>query len=355
MTGDAAGARRFYAAAHIAGDGSGGVDWEATLAFRHHLWDHGLGVAEAMDTAQRGAGLDWALARELIERTLAEAQERGAEVVCGAVTDQLDPGTRPSLDEVVAAYAEQCRAIEAAGGTVVVMASRHLARVAGAPSDYEYVYARVLGRLARPAILHWLGPMFDPALAGYWGSEDLDRATDVVLRIIAANRERVAGIKLSLLDRDREVDMRRRLPDGAVMFTGDDYHYPELIRGDERGHSHALLGILDPIAPAIPAARAALERGDGAAFERLLAPTVPLARHLFAPPTQYYKTGVVWLAYLNGHQERFTMLAGAEDGRSPEHLMAALELAERAGVLADPREARRRAAEALGRTAAGAR
>lgn len=345
---EAGGARRLIAAAHVAGDGAGGIDWDATIAFRHHLWDHGLGVAEAMDTAQRGAGLDWPLAQELIRRTSAEARSRGAYVVCGATTDQLDPESLPGLPEIVDAYVEQCRAIEAAGGSVVMMASRHLARAARSAADYEEVYGSVLAAVSEPVILHWLGPAFDESLAGYWGSDDLDDARETCLRIIAANRDRVDGIKLSLLDAASEVEMRRSLPEGVRMYTGDDYNYPELIRGDELGYSDALLGIFDPIAAVIPAARTALEREGGEAFERVLAPTVPLARHLFASPTQHYKTGVVWLAYLNGYQEEFTMLADAQDARSSEHLLRALELAELAGVLVDPELARRRAERALG-------
>lgn len=346
-----AGSRRLIAAAHVAGDGEGGIDWDATMAFRHHLWDHGLGVAEAMDTAQRGSGLDWPLARALIERTVGAAQARGADVVCGAATDQLAPGADPTIAEIADAYVEQCEAIEGTGGRVVVMASRHLARGARGAAEYEEVYGRVLAAVSQPVILHWLGTAFDQALTGYWGAEDLDEATATCLRIIADNRDGVDGIKLSLLDREREVGMRRSLPDGVAMYTGDDYNYPELIRGDEHGHSHALLGVLDPIASVVPQARAALEDGDPNGFESILAPTLPLARHLFAPPTQHYKTGVVWLAYLNGHQERFTMLARAEDERSEEHLWRTLELAEQAGVILDPDEARQRAVRALGRAA----
>lgn len=339
--------RDLYAAAHVAGDGRGGIDWEATLRYRHHLWDHGLGVAEAMDTAQRGMGLGWGQARQLCARTLADGRSRGARVVCGVATDQLEDDGRHDLAEIAGAYEEQCATIEGAGGAVVLMASRELARAAASPEDYLDVYGRVLSGLSAPAILHWLGPAFDPALAGYWGSDDLDAATETVLELISEHRRHVGGIKLSLLDSRREVELRRRLPEGVRMYTGDDHNYPELIRGDAAGHSDALLGIFDAIAPVLPPALEALERGEPERFEDLLAPTLPLARHLFCVPTRFYKTGLVWLAYLNGYQDRFAMLGGFEEARSPEHLLEALELARRAGLLADPEDAERRARRAL--------
>ncbi|MEV0404390.1 dihydrodipicolinate synthase family protein [Actinoallomurus sp. NPDC050550] len=328
-----------YAAAHVVVDPLTGleaaVDWETTLSFRRHLWSYGLGVAEAMDTAQRGMGLDWAATRELIERSGAEARACGGRIVCGAGTDQLPPGPAP-LDRIVAAYEEQVGVIAAAGGTPVIMASRQLAASAEGPDDYVAVYGRLLGQVARPAVLHWLGPMFDPALEGYWGSADLDAAAESVLAIIGAHADRVDGIKVSLLDAGREVALRRRLPAGVRLYTGDDFNYPELIRGDDVGHSDALLGIFDPIAPAAAAALGALDAGDLEAYERIFAPTVPLARHIFATPTYYYKTGVVFLAWLAGHQAHFRMVGGLESARSVPHLVRLFELADQAGLLPDP-------------------
>jgi len=312
-----------FAAAHVAAGADGRIDWEATLAFRRHLWSFGLGVAEAMDTAQRGMGLDWPTALELIRRSAAEA---GGRLAAGAGTDHADART---LDDVRAAYEHQCELVEATGAQAIVMASRSLAAVAGSPDDYREVYGSVLRQLERPAILHWLGDMFDPALAGYWGVSDLGEATDVVFDIVSAHADRVDGIKVSLLDAEREVEIRRRLPDGVRLYTGDDFNYPELIASG----SDALLGIFDAIAPAAAAALAALERGDRAEYDRILAPTVPLARKLFEPPTYNYKTGLVYLAWLNGHQEHFRMLGGMESARSPEHLAEVAALAERAGLV----------------------
>jgi hypothetical protein len=331
-----------YAAAHVVADplaanGPGApatLDWEATLAFRRHLWRHGLGVAEAMDTAQRGMGLDWAATRELIERTGAEARAGGGLLACGAGTDQLPPGPA-DLGAIVAAYEEQCAVVEAAGGRVVLMASRALAAAARGPEDYAEVYGRVLRQLAEPAILHWLGPMFDPALEGYWGSGDLDVAGEACLATLAAHAERIDGIKVSLLDADREIALRRALPAGVRMYTGDDFAYPRLIAGDGHGHSDALLGIFDAIAPAAGAALAALDDGSPERFQEILAPTLPLARHVFGPPTQHYKTGIVFLAYLGGHQDHFRMVGGMESARSLPHLARAFVLADRAGLLAD--------------------
>jgi hypothetical protein len=332
-----------YAAAHVVADpladnGPGrpaALDWEATLAFRRHLWSCGLGVAEAMDTAQRGMGLDWAATRELIGRTGAEAHSTGGLLACGAGTDQLPPG-RHDLDAIVAAYEEQCEVVEASGAVVIVMASRALAAAAGGPDDYAAVYDRVLTQLAAPAILHWLGPMFDPQLEGYWGEADLDRATDSCLSVLEAHAGRIDGIKVSLLDKQRELDLRRRLPEGIRLYTGDDFNYPELIRGDRHGHSDALLGVFDAIAPVAAAALAALDGGDGDAFERILAPTVPLARAIFEPPTFNYKTGIVFLAWLTGRQEHFRMVGGLEAARSVPHLARLFVLADRAGLVRDP-------------------
>ncbi|GLY81699.1 dihydrodipicolinate synthase family protein [Actinoallomurus iriomotensis] len=327
-----------YAAAHVVVDPLADperLDWETTLAFRRHLWSYGLGVAEAMDTAQRGMGLDWPTTRELIERSGAEARACGGRIVCGAGTDQLPPGPAP-LDRIVAAYEEQLAVIEAAGGTPVIMASRQLAASATGPDDYAAVYGRLLGQVARPAVLHWLGPMFDPALEGYWGSADLDDAARSVLAIIVDHAGAVDGIKVSLLDAGREIALRRALPAGVRLYSGDDFNYPELIRGDDQGHSDALLGVFDPIAPAAAAALGALDAGDLAAYERIFAPTVPLARHIFTVPTYYYKTGVVFVAWLAGHQAHFSMVGGLESARSVPHLVRLFELADQAGLLPDP-------------------
>jgi dihydrodipicolinate synthase/N-acetylneuraminate lyase len=306
-----------FAAAHVAAGADGAIDWEATLAFRHHLWECGLGVAEAMDTAQRGMGLDWPAARELIART---AAERGGRLAAGAGTDHADART---LADVRAAYEHQCEFVESTGAQVIVMASRALAKAARSADDYREVYGAVLRQLERPAILHWLGEMFDPALAGYWG----DDPDEVVLDLVASGN--VEGIKVSLLDAAREVALRERLPEGVRLYTGDDLNYPELIASG----SDALLGIFAAIAPAAGAALRALERGDRAEYDRILAPTVPLARKLFEPPTYHYKTGIAYLAWVNGHQPHFRMLGGMESARSPEHLAEVRALAERAGVL----------------------
>jgi hypothetical protein len=323
-----------FAAAHVVADPlgePGALDWDATLAFRRHLWAHGLGVAEAMDTAQRGMGLGWDAARELIRRAADEAPTD--RLAAGAGTDHVQ-ATR--LAEVRAAYEEQCEFVEGAGARAIVMASRALAAIARGPDDYREVYGVVLNGLQRPAILHWLGDMFDPALRGYWGSNDLDEAAEVVLDIIAAYPDRVDGIKVSLLDAEREVAFRRRLPEGVRLYTGDDFNYPSLIAGDAEGHSDALLGVFDAIAPAAAAALHALDEGDRATYDLILEPTVPLARKLFEAPTFNYKTGIVFLAFLNGHQEHFRMVGGHESARSIVHLADLFVLADRAGLLRDP-------------------
>ena len=313
------------------------VDFEATMAFRRHIWSLGLGVAEAMDTAQRGMGLDWPMARELIRHSVAEAKNHdGAVLFSGVGTDHLAPGPGVTVDAVVRAYEEQCEAVEAMGGRLVVMASRALAACATSPSDYETVYDRILGQVAEPVIIHWLGEMFDPALGGYWGHADHARAMDVVAGVVAANAANVDGIKISLLDKDKEIALRRRLPGGVRMYSGDDFNYPELIAGDEHGHSDALLGIFDPIAPAASAALDALARGDRAGFHEILAPTVPLSRHIFRAPTRFYKTGVVFLAWLNGLQDHFVMVGGQQSARSLPHLAEVFRLADAAGLLSDP-------------------
>ncbi|MEU0601898.1 dihydrodipicolinate synthase family protein [Streptomyces sp. NPDC006393] len=333
--------RTVFSAAHVVADPladagpdtPAAVDWDATLAFRRHLWSHGLGVAEAMDTAQRGMGLDWAGAAELIRRSAAEARAVGGRIACGVGTDQIATGT---LKEVRAAYEEQLAVVEEAGAQAILMASRALAAAAQGPDDYLEVYGHLLRQSAEPVILHWLGPMFDPALEGYWGSADLDAATDTFLEVIAAHPDKVDGVKISLLDARREVELRRRLPRGVRCYTGDDFHYPELIAGDEQGFSHALLGIFDPLGPLAAEAVRTLDTGDVAGFRALLDPTVELSRHLFQTPTRFYKTGVVLLAWLAGHQSHFTMVGGLHSARSLPHLVRAYELADGLGLFPDP-------------------
>jgi hypothetical protein len=312
------------------------LDWDATIAYRRHLWELGLGVAEAMDTAQRGMGLDWPTSLELIRRSIAAAKDMpGALLYSGAGTDHLPPGPQP-LERVVAAYEEQIGAIEAAGGRIILMASRALAAAARAAEDYARVYDRILGQLRDKVIIHWLGDMFDPALGGYWGHADLDRASDVMLDIIKRHQAKIDGIKISLLDKAREVTLRRRLPAGVRMYTGDDFNYAELIAGDGERHSDALLGIFDAIAPAASAALSALAAGEIDAFHDILAPTVPLSRHIFRAPTRFYKTGIVFMAYLNGHQRHFAMVGGQQSARSLGHLAELFRLADAAGLLVDP-------------------
>lgn len=334
-----------YAAVHVVADplaentpDSGAhVDWDATMAYRRYLWSMGLSVAEAMDTAQRGMGLDWPACRELIRRTAAEARAAGGRLACGANTDQLPAGPRAGLEQIQDAYEEQCALIEGEGATAVLMASRHLAARAGGPDEYVRVYGHVLSRVRGPVIIHWLGEMFDPQLAGYWGARDLDAATRAFVEVVREHAPKIDGVKISLLDRRREVDVRERLHgDHVRVYTGDDFHYPELIRGDGRLHSDALLGIFDAIAPAASAAIQALDRGDVDEYEAILAPTVPLSRHIFRSPTYYYKAGVVFLAYLNGHQRHFRMIGGLESARSVVHLAQILLLADRAKLLRDP-------------------
>ena len=313
------------------------LDWEATIAWRRYLFELGLGVAEAMDTAQRGMGLDWAASRDLIRRSLATARAiPGAVIACGAGTDHLAAGPGLGIDDVIAAYEEQIGFIEGLGGRVILMASRALAAAARSPDDYARVYDRILGQVREPVIIHWLGEMFDPALAGYWGEHDHLAAMEVCLGVIAANAARVDGIKVSLLDKDKEVVMRRRLPEGVRMYSGDDFNFAELIAGDTVGHSDALLGIFDAIAPAASAALDALAGGDEDRFHEILAPTVPLSRHVFRAPTRFYKTGVVFMAWLNGHQDHFVMVGGQQSARSLLHLAEVFRLADAAGLLRDP-------------------
>lgn len=335
--------RTVFSAAHVVADpyadsgpdSPAAVDWDATLAFRRHLWAHGLGVAEAMDTAQRGMGLDWAGAEELIRRSAAEAKAVGGRIACGVGTDQLPPGPA-TLAEVRSAYEKQLAVVEESGAQAILMASRALATAAKGPQDYLETYAHLLRQATEPVVLHWLGPMFDPALDGYWGSTDLDLATDTFLQVIAEHPDKVDGIKMSLLDADREIDVRRRLPGGVRCYTGDDFNYPELIAGDDRGFSHALLGIFDPLGPLAAHAVRVLDTGDTKGFRELLDPTVELSRHLFKAPTRFYKTGVVFLAWLAGHQDHFTMVGGLQSARSLPHLAKAYELADRLGLFPDP-------------------
>jgi hypothetical protein len=342
--------RIVFSAAHVVSDPLAAcdpwldapIDWDRTIAFREHIWDLGLGVAEAMDTAQRGMGLDWPTSLELIRRSVAAADVRGGLVFSGAGTDHLAPEAVTSIDDVIRGYEEQIAAIEAFGGRIILMASRALARAARSADDYAKVYDRILSQVREPVIIHWLGDMFDPALAGYWGSADLDTATDTAVAIINAHAGKVDGVKISLLDKDKEIAMRRRLAPGVRMYTGDDFNYAELIEGDGERHSDALLGIFAAIAPAASAALASLAANDRRTYHDILAPTVPLSRHIFRAPTRFYKTGVVFMAYLNGHQDHFTMVGGQESARSTLHLAEIFRLADAAGLLRDPELAVRR-------------
>jgi hypothetical protein len=318
------------------------VDWDKTIAFREHVWDLGLGVAEAMDTAQRGMGLDWPTSLELITRSVRAAKMRGALVFSGAGTDHLAVENAKTIDDVIRAYEEQVAAVEKVGGRIILMASRALAKLGRNADDYAKVYNSILAQVREPVIIHWLGDMFDPALTGYWGTGDLDQAMATAVAIINANAAKVDGVKISLLDKQREIDMRRRLDKNVKMYTGDDFNYAELIAGDAQGFSHALLGIFDAIAPAASYALSHLAAGDEAGFHDVLGPTVPLSRHIFKAPTRFYKTGVVFMAYLNGHQDHFTMVGGQESARSTVHLAELFRLADQAGLLANPELATRR-------------
>ena len=335
-----------YAAAHVVADPLAdhdpwvdvAIDWRATTEFRRHLWRLGLGVAEALDTAERGTGVDWPTALRLKRLTIEAAREfPGALVASGIGTDQLELSHRITLDDVIRAYEEQAQAVEALGGRIIMMASRALAACARSPDDYALVYGRILSQVREPVILHWLGTAFDPALTNYWGYHaDLDKAMEVCLEIIAAHAEKVDGVKVSLLDKRREVAMRRRLPANVRMYTGDDFDFPELIEGDSEGHSHALLGIFGAIAPAAAGALTALNEGDVATYHAILEPTVPLSRHIFRAPTQFYRTGIVFMAFLTGHQDHFCMVGGQQSARSLVHLAEIFRLADKAGLLADP-------------------
>ncbi len=331
--------RVVFAAAHVVADplsSVGALDWNKTLAFRHYLLDQGFGIAEAMDTSQRGMGLDWPIAHELIARSLKSAGPEASRIYSGCGTDHLLPTDARSIDDVVKAYLEQLHAIQKLSGRIIMMASRALVRVAKSPDDYVKVYSRVLNEADHPVILHWLGEMFDPALKGYWGSDDFPSAMKTCLEVINNNVAKVDGIKISLLDAGKEIVFRRQLSPQVKMYTGDDLNYPELIAGDEQGYSHALLGIFAAIAPAAAAALVALAKGNTKKFHRIMAPTVPLSRLIFQAPTQYYKTGIVFLAWLNGHQEHFIMVNGAQSARSLFYFTEAFKLADQAGLLRNP-------------------
>lgn len=348
--------RTAYAAAHVVLDPlrtgdpmfAPVIDWEATIRFREHLWSLGFGVAEAMDTSQRGMGLDWTLALELIQRSARAAAATKATIASGAGTDHLDLNSALTLEDIARAYELQCAAIEGAGSRIILMASRALAKISRGADDYAAVYSRVLRQVKEPVILHWLGPMFDPALEGYWGSGDLRTAMESCVRLIGEHRDKIDGLKISLLDAELEIAMRNALPAGVRMYTGDDFNYDRLILGDQRGHSDALLGIFDAIAPAAALALKLLDGGDEDGYRALMAPTVPLSRHIFQRPTFYYKTGLVFLAYLNGFQSHFRMVGGQESARSVPHLCELFRLADAAGLLRDPEMAAQRMKLVLG-------
>lgn len=328
-----------FAAAHVVADplsGTGGIDWKATMAYRRHLLKLGFNIAEAMDTSQRGMGLGWKDAHELIRRSLDNAGSSANRVYSGCGTDHLGPDSVRNLDDVIHAYTMQMEAIQKLGGRIILMASRALVRVATSPDDYLKVYHHVLQQADQPVILHWLGEMFDPALKGYWGADSFVMNMETCLAMINANVSKIDGIKISLLDADKEISMRRNLPPPIKMYTGDDFNYAALIEGDAHGHSHALLGIFDAIAPSASQALSALAKGNHQMFNTLLAPTVPLSRLIFSAPTQFYKTGIVFLAWLNGFQDHFVMVAGAQSARTLQYFVDCFKLAEQAGLLLKP-------------------
>jgi hypothetical protein len=348
--------RKALAAAHIVADPLSGkepwldaaIDWDATMAYRRHLWSWGMGIAEAMDTAQRGMGLDWKNSLELIRRTLDEARSfEGAVVASGAGTDHLPPGEKHSIEKIIAAYEEQCAAIEKLGGRIILMASRALAQAAKSPDDYARVYDRILSQVKQPVYIHWLGEMFDPALDGYWGKKDHREAMSVCLSILEKNKSKIDGIKISLLDKEKEIEMRRKLPNGVRMYTGDDFNFAELIEGDAEGYSDALLGIFDCIAPAASQALSFLSENQNTKYHEVLAPTVALSRHIFCAPTRFYKTGVVFMAWLNGHQDHFVMVGGQQSARNVLHFSELFRLADAAGLLSHPELACRRMKQLL--------
>ena len=352
--------RTAFAAAHVVSDplrarspwdGRPAVDWDATLAFRQSLWDQGLGLAEAMDTAQRGMGVDWRTALELIQRTMvaARAHPLRPRVACGAGTDHVAPADLRDADAIIAAYELQMAAIEAAGGQLILMASRAFTALGADEDTYQKVYRRLIDQARDPVVLHWLGDMFDPALAGYWGSTDVARASDFVLGLIAENPGKIDGIKISLLNRAHEEAFRARLPAGVRLYTGDDFNYADLVAGDGAHYSHALLGIFAAIAPAASQALEALAQNDLPTYHALLAPTVPLSHEIFRAPTRFYKAGIAFLAWLNGHQSHFIMPAGFQSSRDIVHYSQVFRLADAARLLLLPdlAEARMRSLLAL--------
>lgn len=347
-----------YAAAHVVpkvhADNTPGqpadIDWDSTLAFRRNVYSWGLGVADAMDTAQRNMGLDAAATRELIARSAEVAREEGGSVVVGVNTDHVTE-SHISLDQVIDAYKEQLHFTEEQGAGPVLMASRHLARVATDADDYRRVYREVLSSATVPVVLHWLGTAFDPELAGYFGADDWQTASAVLLDVIAENPDKIAGVKMSLLNAESEISVRDRLhslesTQGVRMFTGDDFNYVGLIGGDTvgqgDGHSDALLGAFAAITPVASAAIQALDAGDPAGYLEILGPTEELSRQVFAAPTFYYKTGVAFLAWLNGHQPAFQMVGGLHSARSLVHLSRIVELANASLALENPELARER-------------
>ncbi|MBO9446363.1 dihydrodipicolinate synthase family protein [Ruegeria sp. R14_0] len=345
--------RTAFAAAHVVSDplaerdpwdGRPAVDWDATLRFRQGLWEQGLGLAEAMDTAQRGMGVDWATALELIQRTMraAKAHPMSPRVACGAGTDHLPLSALNTAGEILSAYEHQAEAIEAAGGQLILMASRAFPAINAGPDTYHDVYRALIDGAAQPVILHWLGDMFDPALTGYWGSAHVDAASDFVLSLINENPAKVDGIKISLLDQAHEEAFRARLPDGVRLYTGDDFNYADLIAGDGTHFSHALLGIFAAIAPAASQALEALAMGDMDRYNALFAPTVPLSREIFKAPTRFYKAGIAYLAWLNGSQSHFIMPGGFQSSRDICHYAQVFKLADQAGLLSDPELAKAR-------------
>jgi hypothetical protein len=328
--------RRVFAAAHVAAFPDGSIDWASTLAFRHHLWDHGFGIADAMDTAQRGMGLRWSDARELIARSGAAAHARGGLIACGAGTDHLAAGVRHDLRAIRAAYEEQLEVVVAAGAVPILMASRALAAISASPDEYVDLYTRLIERAGQPVVLHWLGDAFDPALHGYWGTPDLSAAGDVVVQIAARASGLVDGVKVSLLDPPYELALRDRLPVGVRLYTGDDFNFAGLIRGDESGHSDALLGIFAAIAAPAAEALLALDAGDFAWYDAVMNPTEVLGRKIFEAPTSHYKVGIAFVAWLNGFQPHFSMIDAFESRRELAHLLDVFELAAAAGALLDP-------------------